>query len=275
MNRSLLLAAALLASGLCAQEAPTDHLLTNPAAPASEDPVRRPLPPREEAGERGERPRMDERRREMIRERMDRLKESGITREDMQKLRAALEGVGQAEAIKALRAEAQKAREALRAALQAYAKSKGLPTPGERPAEGAQPERPSPERMAEIRKAMEEARNDPAVKAAFEQGKALGQRLRDAVREELLKRDATLGPILEKLGKGSDGILEFGPERGERAEGGPRGPREGKGEGKGPREGKGEVKGPREGKGDKGPREGKGPRGPKPEEPAPQPEPGA
>ena len=86
------------------------------------------------------------------------------------------------------------------------------------------------------------------------------------MREELLKRDATLGPILEKLGKGRDGILEFGPERGDRAEGGPRGPREGKGEGKGPREAKGEGKGPRD---------GKGPRGPKPEEPAPQPEPGA
>lgn len=265
MNRPLLALTLLLASGLSAQEAPTDHLLTNPSAPASEDPVRRPLPPpeeRAERGERGERPPMDERRREMIRERMERLKESGVTREDMQKLRAALEGVGQSEPIKAIRAEAQKAREAVRAALQAYAKSKGLPAPGERPADGSKPERPSPERMAEIRKAMEEARNDPAVKAAFERGREIGQRLRDAVREELLKRDATLAPILEKLGKGRDGILEFAPEP--RGEGSPRGPR-GPGEGKGPRDGRGKAEG-----------EGKGPRGPRPDKPAaPETEPGA
>ncbi len=273
MNRLLLAAALLAASGLAAEETPVDHLLTNPNVPASEDPVRRPLPPRDERaerGERGDRPMMDERRREMIRERMERFKDSGITREDMQKLRAALEGVGQTDAIKAIRDEAQKAREALRTALQAYAKSKGLPTPGERPAEGAQPERPSPERMAEIRKAMEEARNDPAVKAAFEQGKAVGQRLRDAVREELLKRDATLAPILEKLGKAGDGLLELGSGRGGNA---PRGPR-GQGEFKGPREG--EPKAPRDARA-KGPGEGKGPRGPRPEAPSaePNPEPGA
>ncbi len=282
MNRLLFAAALLVASGLPAEEAPTDHLLTNPNAPASEDPVRRPLPPREDRadrGERGDRPMMDERRREMIRERMERLKDSGITREDMQKLRTALEGVGEVEAIKAIRAEAQKAREALRTALQAYAKSKGLPTPGERPAEGAQPERPSPERMAEIRKAMEEARNDPAVKAAFEQGKEIGKRLREAVRAELLKRDATLAPILEKLGKGGDGILELGSGRGDNAPRGPRGP----GDSKGPREGEpkapreGEFKRPREGRGD-GEGEGRGPRGPRPEKPAapaPEPEAGA
>lgn len=274
MNRLLLAAALLFSSGLAAQEAPTDHLLTNPNAPASEDPVRRPLPPREdraERGERGERPMMDERRREMIRERMERLKDSGITREDMQKLRTALEGVGEVESIKAIRAEAQKAREAVRTALQAYAKSKGLPTPGERPAEGDRPERPTPERMAEIRKAMEEARNDPDVKAAFEQGKEIGKRLREAVRAELLKRDATLAPILEKLGKGGDGILELGSGRGDNAPRGPRGP----GDFKGPREG--EPKAPRDGRG-KGEGEGRGPRGPRPENPAPpapEPETGA
>lgn len=266
MNRPLI-AVLLLTSGLLAQEAATDHLLTNPNAPASEDPARRPLPPRDdraERGERGDRPMMDERRREMVRERMERLKDSGISREDMQKLRAALEGVGQSESVKAIRAEAQKAREAVRAALQAYAKSKGLPAPGERSAEGAQPERPSPGRMAEIRKAMEEARDDPAVKAAFEQGKAVGQRLRDAVREELLRRDATLAPILEKLGKAGDGLLELGSGRGDNA---PRGPR-GQGEFKGPREG--EPKAPRDGR-------GKGPRGPRPETPSAEanPEPGA
>jgi len=255
MNHLLLAAALLLSSGLAGQQGPVDHLLTNPKAPASEDPVLKPLPP---ADKRVERPKMDERRRDMIRERMERLKESGITREDMEKLRTALEGVGQLESIKAIRDEAQKAREAVRAALQAYAKSKGLPAPGDRPASGAQPERPSPERMAEIRKAMEEARNDPTVKAAFEKGKEVGQRLREAVRAALLEKDASLAPILEKLGKGRDGILEFAPERGE---GGPRGPR-------GPGEGKGEGKG-------KGPREGKGPRGPKAEEPASQPEAGA
>ncbi len=274
MNRPVLAATLLFASCLAAQEAPTDHLLTNPNAPASEDPVRRPLPPREdraERGERGERPVMDERRRDMIRERMERLKDSGITREDMQRLRAALEGVGQSEPIKAIRAEAQKAREAVRAALQAYAKSKGLPTPGERPAEGAQPERPTPERMAEIRKAMEEARNDPAVKAAFERGREISQRLREAVREELLKRDATLAPILEKLGKSGDGLLELGSGRGDNAPRGPRGP----GDLKGPREG--ESKSPREGRG-KGEGEGRGPRGPRPDKPAApatEPEPGA
>ena len=255
MNRSFLLAALFLASGLAAQEGPADHLLTNPKAPASEDPVLKPLPP---ADKRGERPKMDERRRDMIRERMERLKESGITREDMEKLRTALEGVGQLESIKAIRDEAQKAREALRTALQAYAKSKGLPAPGERPASGEKPERPSPERMAEIRKAMEEARNDPAVKAAFDKGKEIGQRLREAVRAALLEKDASLAPILEKLGKGRDGILEFAPERGE---GGPRGPGENKGP-RGPGEGKGEGKG-------KGKGEGKGPRGPRPDMPPP------
>lgn len=240
--KTLLIAASFLTvAQLAAQESPADHLLGNPKAPASEDPVRRPLPP--ENAERGPRGPNEDRRRDFIRERTERIKESGINRDEMRKLRDALEGIAQNETVRALRAEAEQARKALRDALQAYAKAKGLPAPGERPAEGAKPERPNPEKLAEIRKAMEGARNDPAVKAAFEKGKEVGKKLREAVRAALLEKDATLAPILDKLGDNREGLLNFGPEpRGPRQPGeegrprGPRGPRKGEGEGQeGPR----------------------------------------
>ena len=272
--------ALLLAAGLAAEQTPADHLLGNSKAPAGEEAARQPGPPRRvdrgdraSSEERGERPQVEERRREFMRERIERMKDSGITREEMQKLRSALEQVSKTDAVKASRAEAQKAREALRTALEAYAKSKGIPLPGPR-TEGSQPEPLSPEKMSEVRKAMEQARNDLAVKAAFEKAREVGKSLRETVRAELLKQDASLAPILEKLGDSREGMLEFAPERGQRGQ--RQGEGEGQGEGKGPRgsrEGMGprdeqgprEEQGPSEGKGFRGPREGRGFRGPRPE----------
>lgn len=256
MNRLSLLAASLLTfASLVAQEAPVDHLLGNPNAPAAEDPVRNPRSG--DTAERGPRGPSEERRRAFVRERVEGVRDSGITRDEMRTLRAALEAVGQDETVRAARAEAEQARQAVREALQAYAKSKGLPTPGEPPADGTKPERPTPERMNAIRKAMEGARNDPAVKAAFEQGKEVGKKLREAVRAALLRKDPSLAPILEKLGEAREGLLG-GPD--------PRGPRQG-GDDNRPRGQRGGRKGEEAGKGD--------PRPPMPPEGGPPPPEGA
>lgn len=208
---------------------PVDHLLGNPKAPAAEDPLAKPQnPPGPQRAERGPRGPMEERGREFMRNRIERMKESGVTREEMQKLRTALEGIAQNEGVRAARAEAEQARQAVRNALQAFARSKGLPTPGSSQA-GEQPARPGSEKMQEIRRAMAEARNDPAVQAAYEQAKVAGKKLRDTVRAALVASDATLAPIIDKMGDARDSLLDAsgenrgprGPRRGERGEGKP------------------------------------------------------
>ncbi len=172
-------------------------------------------------------------------ERLGRLKDAGVTPEEMAKLRAALEAARDDDSVKAARAEAEKAREALRQALQAFAKSKGVAQP-EPPRDGERRERPSPERMAEMRKAMEGARNDPAVKAAFEQSRAAGAKLRDAVSAAVTKADPSLAATLGKMGELRNEFLgdrpRDGAPRGPRPEGdAPRGPRPDGAKPKGPR----------------------------------------
>jgi len=199
---------------------PVDHLLGNPKAPAAEDPLLKPQNvPGPQRAERGPRGPMEERGREFMRNRIERMKESGVTREEMQKLRSALEGIAQNEGVRAARAEAEQARQAVRTALQAFARSKGLPTPGSSEA-GEKPPRPGSEKMQEIRRAMAEARNDPAVQAAYEQAKIAGKKLRDTVRAALVASDATLAPILDKMGDARDSLLDASGEKR-----GPRGPR--------------------------------------------------
>lgn len=220
------LAAALLAAAL----------LASASLPAEEATVRKPRPADRPAPAEGEAPRVRPRdgadrpsmRGEMA-DRFERLKKAGVTPEEMAKLRAALEKARADESVKAARAEAEKAREVLRQALQAYAKSKGVTQP-EPPRDGERRERPSPERMAEMRKAMEGARNDPAVKAAFEGSRAAGAKLREAVRAAVLKADPSLGATLDKMSELGDAFLgdrlREGPPRGPRPEGpAPRGPR--------------------------------------------------
>lgn len=217
---ALLIGISLVAESAAAE--PVDHLLGNPKAPAAEDPLAKaqntPGPQRAERGPRGP---MEERGREFIRNRVERMKESGVTREEMQKLRSALEGIAQNEGVRAARAEAEQARQAVRTALQAFARSKGLPTPGSSEA-GEKSARPGAEKMQEIRRAMSEARNDPAVQAAYEQAKIAGKKLRDTVRAALIANDATLAPILDKMGDMRNDLLDASGEKR-----GPRGPRGG------------------------------------------------
>lgn len=222
-HRILLASAFLLAAALQAQEEPTKHLF-----PADNDGAPAPLAPLgDEAGERKGPPR--EFGGQVARDKIAQLKEAGITREDMQRIKAALEAARGDEAVKAARKTADAAHEKLRGALRAYAESKGIQPPerpeGRKPAfEGAKdkpeltPEQlaerrarklkeleqrkqeVSPEKMAEIRKVMEGARNDPAVKAAFEESRLANEALRAAVKAAMLKSDPSLAPLIEKLG---------------------------------------------------------------------------
>jgi len=196
----------LLAVGLVAEE----------PAPRRDRPE--PRPPQGEPGRpdfRGgpARPREDDG------ERLRRMREAGISPEDMKRLRGAFEKAREDAEVKAARAEAEQAREALRDALQAYAKSKGIPQP-ELAKDGERRERPSPEKMAEVRKAMEGARNDPAVKAAFERSRDSGRKLGDAVRAAILRDDPSLAGLLDKMGNLREEIGgRFRPD-GQRPEGG-------------------------------------------------------
>jgi len=232
MRLPVLAASILLAASLAAaDEPPRKGRPSGRPAPAEGEPSRaRPREGAERPSARGE-----------MAERLGRLKDAGVTPEEMSKLRAALEAARGDEAVKAARAEAEKAREAMRQALQAFAKSKGVAQP-EAPRDGERRERPSPERMAEMRKAMEGARNDPAVRAAFEQSRAAGAKLREAVSAAVTKADASLAATLEKMGELRNEFLGDRPR-----DGSPRGPRP-------------EVDAPR------GPRpEGAGPKGPRPD----------
>lgn len=226
MRTPIALATLLLAVSALAQETPVNRTR----------PDQKPRPPAGEAP-RGEPDRPGARAK--LADRFQRLKDSGISAEEMRKLRAALETAREDEAVKAARAEADLAREATRTALQSFAKSKGVEQP-QPPREGERRERPSPERLAEMRKAMEGARNDPAVKAAFEQSKVAGAKLRSAVRDAVMKADPSLGATLEKMGDLREDFLSErfrdGAGRGPRPEGSsPKGPRpEGAGP-KGPR----------------------------------------
>lgn len=223
-HRILLASGFLFAAALQAQEEPTKHLF-----PADKDGAPAPLAPLEGgAGERKGPPR-EFGGGQVVREKIAQLKDAGITREDMQKIKAALESARADEAVKAARKTADEAHERLRLALRAYAESKGVQPP-ERPEgrkngiEGGKekseltPEQlaerrarklkeleqrkqeVSPEKMAEIRKVMEGARNDPAVKTAFEESKAANEALRAAVKAAMLKANPELAPLIEKLG---------------------------------------------------------------------------
>lgn len=230
MRIPVLAASLLAAASLVAEEAPArkGRPSDRPAPAEGES-------PRPRSREKDERPSF---RGEMA-ERLGRLKDAGVTPEEMSKLRAALEAARADEAVKVARAEAEKAREAMRQALQAFAKSKGVAQP-EAPRDGERRERPSPDRMAEMRKAMEGARNDPAVKAAFERSRAAGAKLREAVSAAVTKADPSLAATLEKMGDLRNEFLGDRPR-----DGSPRGPRP---DGDAPR-------GPRpEGPGPKGPR---------------------
>ena len=182
MKTRLFIATHLLVAGiLFAQAEP-------PAPPAGEEGA---PDPQGEHGPRREGRGLDNR------EKLERLKEAGVTREDMEKVRKAMEAAREDEAVKAAKVKAESAREALRTALKAYADSKGIAAP---PAEGEKRERLTPEKMAEVRKAMEGARNDPNVKAAFEQTRVTGEALRAAVKAAILKADPSLESVVEKIG---------------------------------------------------------------------------
>jgi len=227
-------------------------LLLAVSAVAQETPVNRTRPDQKPRPPAGEAPRGDPDRpgaRAELADRFQRLKDSGISAEEMRKLRAALETAREDEAVKAARAEADLAREATRTALQSFAKSKGVEQP-QPPRVGERRERPSPERLAEMRKAMEGARNDPAVKAAFEQSKVAGAKLRSAVRDAVMKADPSLGATLEKMGDLREDFLSErlrdGAARGQRPEGvSPKGPRPEGASPKGPRPEGPSPKGPR------------------------------
>jgi hypothetical protein len=94
--------------------------------------------------------------------------------------------------------------------------------------------------MAEMRKAMEGARNDPAVKAAFEASRAAGAKLREAVSAAVIKADASLAATLEKMGELRNEFLGDRPR-----EGSPRGPRPEGDAPRGPRPEGAKPKGPR------------------------------
>jgi len=233
--RFLLAASLLLAAGLRAEGEPADHLF-----PADKDGAPAPVASLDAPPPEGAHP--------LLRAKITQLKEAGITREDMQRIRTALEQARDDESVKAARAKAESAREKLRAALRAYAEANGVELPEKFRPEGEkdkpqltpeqiaerrarkqalanEKEKPeltpeqtaerrarkvaeaaarkpeiSPEKVAEIRKVMEGARNDPAVKAAFEETRAAGEALRLAVRDAMLKADPSLAPLVEKLG---------------------------------------------------------------------------
>jgi len=237
--RQILAASLLLAAGLRAEGEPTDHLF-----PADRDGAPAPIAPLDAPRTEGQRP--------ILREKVAQLRESGITREDMQRVREALEAARGDESVKAARKKADAAQDKLRGALRAYAEAHGVEPPDfpekfrpepvkdkpeltpeqvaerkarkqsavepskEKPeltpeqlaerrarriAESGERKAPfSPEKMAEIRKVMEGARNDPEVKAAFEETRAAGEALRQAVRAAMLKADPSLAPLIEKLG---------------------------------------------------------------------------
>ena len=227
INRPLILSL-LLAAGLAAEE----------PAPRRDRPE--PRPPQGESGRPDFRGGPD-RQRDAEADRLRRMREAGISPEEMKELRGAFEKAREDAGVKAARAEAEKAREALREALQAYAKSKGIPQP-EPPRDGDRRERPSPEKMAEMRKAMEGARNDPAVKAAFEKSRDAGRKLGEAVRAAILRENPGMAGALDKMGNVREEFLggRFRPE-GPRPEGRgpdgakPRGPRPEGDKPKGPR----------------------------------------
>lgn len=238
---TLVLAAALHAQG--EPPAPGVFPADRDGAPAPLVPVDAPRP----EGERG--PRREPGR--LLRDKVAQLKEAGITREDMQKIKAALETARDDESVKAARKVADEAHEKLRAALRTYAESKGIQPPdrpearksgadagkdkpdpspeqlAERRARRAQEfaqrkAEISPEKMAEVRKVMEGARNDPAVKSAFEESKAAGDALRAAVKAAVLKADPSLAPLVEKLGDLREVFRDEhpGPGFGQKREGG-------------------------------------------------------
>ncbi len=180
-SRLFLTTTLLLAGVLLAQGEP-------PAPPAGNDGAP------DAQGEHGPR---REGRGQDVRDKLENLKRSGVTREEMEKLRKAMETAREDETVKAAKLKAEAAREELRVALKAYADSKGIAGP---PAEGEKRERLTSEKMAEVRKAMEGARNDPAVKAAFEKSREAGDVLRAAVKASILKSDPTLAPLIEKFG---------------------------------------------------------------------------
>lgn len=171
----------LLAGILLAQAEPAAPRARNEGTPVAQ-------------GERG--PRREDRIQDN-REKLERIKQSGVSREDMERVRKAMEAARDDEAVKAAKVKAEDAREALRTALKAYADSKGIAA---LPADGEKRERPTPEKMAEVRKAMEGARNDPNVKAAFEQSRVTGEALRAAVKAAILKSDPSLEALVEKIG---------------------------------------------------------------------------
>ena len=226
-------ASLLLAAGLAAEE----------PSPRRERPDER--PPQGEPGRPQFRGGLD-RPRDEEGDRLRRMREAGISPEEMKRLRSAFEKAREDAAVKAARAEAEKAREALREALQAHAKANGIPQP-EPPKEGERRERPSPEKMAEVRKAMEGARNDPAVKAAFEKSREAGRNLSEAVRAAVLRDDPSLAGSLDKMANKLRDDFGAGRHRPEGA--GSEGP---KPKPKGPRPEAGEDERPR-------------PRGPKPD----------
>lgn len=215
----------LLASLLQAQTEPAGPALF----PADRDGAPAPLAPLEGGSEGRKGPPREFGGGQVVRDKVAQLKEAGITREDMQKIRAALEKAREDDAVKVAREKADAAQEKLRAALRAYAESKGIeipdapfarkfrPEPGkdkseQKPEQGGErrarkgqegaPAKPeiSQEKMAEVRKVMEGARNDPAVKAAFEESRAAGDALREAVHAAMLKSDPSLAPLIDKLG---------------------------------------------------------------------------
>ncbi len=212
--RYILAASLLLAAGLRAEGEPTEPLF-----PADRDGAPAPLAPLDERRPEGQRP--------VLREKVAQLRESGITREDMQKIREALEAARGDESVKAARKKADAAQEKLRGALRAYAEAHGIQPPdfpekirtepakqkpdlspeqlAERRARkiaesGERKPAVSVEKMAEIRKVMEGARNDPEVKSAFEDTRTAGEALRQAVRASMLKSDPSLAPLIDKLG---------------------------------------------------------------------------
>lgn len=204
----------LLAAGLQAEGEPTERLF-----PADRDGAPAPLVPLDAPRPEGRRP--------VLREKVEQLRESGITREDMQRVREALEQARGDETVKAARKKADAAQEKLRGALRAYAEAHGIQppdfpekiqteSPKQRPdltpeqlaerrarkvaESGERKPAVSMEKMAEIRKVMEGARNDPAVKSAFEETRVAGEALRQAVRASMLKSDPSLAPLIDKLG---------------------------------------------------------------------------
>ncbi len=253
-HRILLATGFMFAAALQAEGEPTQHLFPAdkdgapaPLAPLEGDTVERKGPSRGQGGQ-------------VVREKLAQLKEAGITREDMQRIKSALETARGDETVKAARKTADAAQEKLRLALRTFAESKGIQPP-ERPemrkgvTEGGKekseltPEQiaerrarkrqeleqrkqeVSPEKMAEVRKVMEGARNDPAVKAAFEESRTANEALRAAVKAAMLKADPSLAPLIEKLGDLREVFREehpglgFGQKRegGRGGEGRPRG----------------------------------------------------